>query len=871
MAGQSFSITVTPVDNDAPVQVNNTGSTVLESGTDSIISTELLFTDSEQPATSVTYTVTGGPSNGQLELTTGPGVAVTSFTQEDIDNNRLVYVHDGSNTISDSFNFSVDDGQGNTLAGQSFSITVTPVDNDAPVVVNNTGSTVVEGGTDTLITAKLLFTDSEQPATNVTYTVTGGRANGQLELTTGPGVAVTSFTQEDIDNNRLVYVHDGSNTISDSFNFSVDDGQGNTLAGQSFSITVTPVDNDAPVVVNNTGSTVNEGGTDTISNSELRYNDTEQPVASLTYTVTVVPSNGQLEVTTNPGIAITSFTQSQVNAGWVVYVHDGSNTTTDSFTFSIDDGQGNAVTGQTFNLTITPTNDTPTTTGIANVTVTEDAPDMVIDLFAAFADAEDADAALTYTVTNNTNPALFTSTAIDGAAGTLTLDYAPSANGTADITVRATDTGGLWVETTFTVTVNAVNDAPVGLVTIDNITPAVGDTLTASNTLADADGLSGPISYQWYLDGVALGGATGNTYTVVPADVGGVITVVASYTDDQGTFESVSSAPTAAVTNVNNAPVIGGGSAGAVTEDVDPDSDGLLEVGGVLSISDPDAGESNFQAGTVVGSYGSLTIDAAGTWNYAADNTQAAIQRLNAGESVTDVLAVTTADGTTHNVTITINGAADSPLVDDSPGPVDEGGTDPDPEDDVDPVEPEPDEVLPVEEVLPASEENQVQAPLTSKTPSTTPSQLTPPRHFVPTFALRTPENAYRNANVSPSITARYLSSIKQEPTNGSHESRIEGNFVSAATVYFSPEIMAQALDHLQRQIDDTLELEANQGQLIIGAAAGFGTTVMVGYVVWAFRGASLAAWRPVGNAHVAVFRSITRSDRERQKAGRRR
>ena len=42
----------------------------------------------------------------------------------------------------------------------------------------------------------------------------------------------------------------------------------------------------------------------------------------------------------------------------------------------------------------------------------------------------------------------------------MTLDYAPSANGTGDITVRATDSGGLWVESTFTVTVTAANDTP---------------------------------------------------------------------------------------------------------------------------------------------------------------------------------------------------------------------------------------------------------------------------------------------------------------------------------------------------------------------------------------------------------------------------
>ncbi|MDS4056736.1 LamG-like jellyroll fold domain-containing protein, partial [Accumulibacter sp.] len=40
-----------------------------------------------------------------------------------------------------------------------------------------------------------------------------------------------------------------------------------------------------------------------------------------------------------------------------------------------------------------------------------------------------------------------------------------------------------------TVTITATNDAPTGSVTIDDTTPAQGQTLTASNTLADADGL----------------------------------------------------------------------------------------------------------------------------------------------------------------------------------------------------------------------------------------------------------------------------------------------------------------------------------------------------------------------------------------------
>jgi hypothetical protein len=125
-----------------------------------------------------------------------------------------------------------------------------------------------------------------------------------------------------------------------------------------------------------------------------------------------------------------------------------------------------------------------------------------------------------------------------------------------------------------------VNDAPTGVVTIDNLTPAEGDTLTASNSLADADGLSGPIGYQWRRNGLDIAGATGNTYTTVQADVDAVISVVASYTDDQGELESVTSTPTVAVINVNNPPT------GSVTISGPPTEDQTLTASNTLADED---------------------------------------------------------------------------------------------------------------------------------------------------------------------------------------------------------------------------------------------------------------------------------------------
>ena len=107
-----------------------------------------------------------------------------------------------------------------------------------------------------------------------------------------------------------------------------------------------------------------------------------------------------------------------------------------------------------------------------------------------------------------------------------------------------------------TTAVANVNDAPTGSVTIDDTTPTQGQTLTAANTLADMDGLGG-ISYQWQRGGVNIAGATGASYTTTQADVGQLLRVVASYTDGQGTAESVVSADTAAVANVNDAPTGG--------------------------------------------------------------------------------------------------------------------------------------------------------------------------------------------------------------------------------------------------------------------------------------------------------------------------
>ncbi|MCJ7873476.1 DUF4214 domain-containing protein [Phaeobacter sp. J2-8] len=93
--------------------------------------------------------------------------------------------------------------------------------------------------------------------------------------------------------------------------------------------------------------------------------------------------------------------------------------------------------------------------------------------------------------------------------------------------------------------VNDVNDPPTGAISINGFTEENAE-LKATSTIADADGL-GALNYQWLRDGTAIPGATAETYALTADDVGARISVRATYTDDGGTLESVTSAQTTAI------------------------------------------------------------------------------------------------------------------------------------------------------------------------------------------------------------------------------------------------------------------------------------------------------------------------------------
>ncbi len=211
-------------------------------------------------------------------------------------------------------------------------------------------------------------------------------------------------------------------------------------------------------------------------------------------------------------------------------------------------------------------NAAPTATNLsAAETYTEDTPRNLVDIVVS--DTDSATTTVVLTLSNAAAGSLNTGTAgavtstynaISGvwtASGAIAsvntllaaLTFTPKANfnGSFSIATRVSDGIAPPVTGSKIFTGMAVNDAPIGTVVITG-TPTQNQTLTASNTLADMDGV-GTITYQWKAAGVVIAGATGSTLVLGAAQVGKAISVSASYTDGGGNLTSLSSANTAAV------------------------------------------------------------------------------------------------------------------------------------------------------------------------------------------------------------------------------------------------------------------------------------------------------------------------------------
>lgn len=184
----------------ATVQVNNE-LTVSEGGSGTIDNTLLQSDDPDAPGATLTYTVDTVPANGDLILNGTTTLTVGSnFTQADIDANQLTYTHDDSETLSDSFDFTVATSM-TTAPQDTFTITVTPVYDQMPTV--NDQIFAVDENSLTGTAVGTIVTSDLDAADSLTYTIIGGNFGTPFAVGNSDGaITVDSETPLDFETNQ---------------------------------------------------------------------------------------------------------------------------------------------------------------------------------------------------------------------------------------------------------------------------------------------------------------------------------------------------------------------------------------------------------------------------------------------------------------------------------------------------------------------------------------------------------------------------------------------------------------------------------------------------------------------------------------------
>uniref|UniRef100_A0A8D3CPH6 FRAS1 related extracellular matrix 2b n=1 Tax=Scophthalmus maximus TaxID=52904 RepID=A0A8D3CPH6_SCOMX len=330
-------VMIIPVDDETPRMAINDGLEIDIGDVKVINSNVLKATDLDSEDSTLTYIIRYGPGQGYLQTTAPSGklqniTVGMNFTQNEVDQGLIVYIHNGQEGIRDLIKFDVTDGI-NPLIDRYFYVTVGGIDMVFPDVVSK-GVSLKEGGRVSLTTDLLSTSDLNSPDEHLVFTITRAPVRGHLECTDTPGMPISSFTQLQLAGNKIYYLHTADDEVKmDSFEFEVTDGYNPVF--RTFRISITDVDNKKPVVTVH-GLVVTEGENKLITPFELTVEDRDTSDRLLKFTVTQIPVRGRLLF--NNTRPVSSFTKQDLNENMISYKHDGTETAEDSFSFTVTDG-----------------------------------------------------------------------------------------------------------------------------------------------------------------------------------------------------------------------------------------------------------------------------------------------------------------------------------------------------------------------------------------------------------------------------------------------------------------------------------------------------------------------------------------------------
>ena len=759
-------------------QPNPTGSTTADTAAGTITFTDVDLTDRPVVSTAYTSYTYSSASHNPLTLTAQQltdvavalGVTQTSGNANNGSAGWNYNVADGKfdflavgEILTLTYTATVDDGHGGVIT-KPFTITVTGTNDTATIATTNdafveltnetqpnpTGSTTSDTASGAITFADVDLTDRPVVSTAYTSYTYSSASHNPLTLTAQQltdvavalGVTQTSGNTNNGTAGWTYNVADGkfdflavNEVLTLTYTATVDDSHGGVIT-KPFTITITGTNDTATIATTSAAFTEmpgtanaaldHAGGTISFTDADL----SDRPVVTTQFSnYTYKTAGGIANLTLTPEQAAdlgASLSLTPVggntNSGSVNWSYDVADNKFDflaageiltlSYLAKVNDTHGGVIT-KPITVTITGTNDAPTVAAVDAGTLADSAINdsfgNLVGTLVGYDPDHDGTASLSYSALDLTNHPM--NSAIAGQYGSLTVNVDGTWNYVANAAVVNALHAGSYTETftlqttdvhnavgtaVLTVHVNGANDTP----TLANVAAGKLTDGAANDSFNDLTGVlvgndrdSGETATLQYaaLDADApvhsavtglYGSLTVNadgTWTYVPNAA--VINALhaGSHTD---TFEvqttdvhgaSATAVLTVDVTGANDTPTLSAVNAGTLVDTAAYDSFGNLT--GTLVGADLDSGEttslhyaaldaSNSVVATVIGNYGSLTVNADGTYSYVAD--AVAINALPAGVFA-DTFTVQAEDVNgavgTAVLTVDVIGATDAPSI----------------------------------------------------------------------------------------------------------------------------------------------------------------------------------------------------------------
>ncbi|PZC75924.1 hypothetical protein B5X24_HaOG205317 [Helicoverpa armigera] len=266
-----------------------------------------------------------------------------------LNSGNIQYINDGSEESTDSFKVIAVTESSKESEPFFVHINIMPVNDEPPIVAANTGLCVWEGGTFTFTTKELYVNDIDTPPENVTVRVVD-IVSGYIALQGHLDTAVQHFTQADIDNGKVVFVH--KNGTKGKMIFNVTDGL-HELSKITFLITTKSV---SLKLTRKHKLRVFPLMREPLNNYML-MSKCSDPTRTIIYKIERAPTLGRLVMLNgeNHHRSIKQFTQQDVNNTVVFYEHTHPFSdlyTNDSFIFTVEAPLAKPLTDQIFNIDI---------------------------------------------------------------------------------------------------------------------------------------------------------------------------------------------------------------------------------------------------------------------------------------------------------------------------------------------------------------------------------------------------------------------------------------------------------------------------------------------------------------------------------------